>query len=207
MKKLIILIIVVVTILSCKSKDKNADTKGLLNGDSTLVTDTSWGYIHKSLNYSDLKVIFGEENIKDERICGAECIDSIDVTKIYPDKGNEIIIYWQDSAYHKKIGNIESFQDKSPYHTSSAIKIGSTLQDILQLNGQKITFSGFGWDYGGYIHSYNNGKLEKSPIKYRLDLTGGDYHTLYGDTELDTDMPEVKKMLDKIAVYNISLSF
>jgi hypothetical protein len=87
------------------------------------------------------------------------------------------------------------------------LKIGSTMQDLLQQNGQKINFSGFGWDYGGYIISYNKGALENSRIGFRLDLVEGDTNELLGDTELNTDMPAVKKVLDKIQVYQLSLSF
>lgn len=35
---------------------------------------------------ADLQAIYGVANVKDERICGPECADSIDVTRIYPEK-------------------------------------------------------------------------------------------------------------------------
>lgn len=176
--------------------------------DSTLVTDSSWGLITSSVDYNGLVAIYGSSNIKDERVCGPECADSIDITRLYPGTKNEAIVHWKDSAYHQTIAMVECFMDSSAWHTAEGIKIGSGFADILKLNGQKITFSGFGWDYGGYISSYKNGNLKDSRISYRLNLSedpGG--NDLYGDMELDTDMPAVQKAMDKIRVYWLILSF
>jgi hypothetical protein len=211
MKKILIFVCFIISFTSCKQKEKKETTveneKPAIKIDSLLITDTSWGFINSKLNFSDLKVIYGEDNVKDERICSPECIDTIDVTKIYPGTSKEIIVYWKDSAYHKTIGMLLCYADSAAYHTSAGLKIGSSLKDILQLNGKKINFAGFGWDYGGYLHSYNNGTMEKSPISFRLDLMDDSGTELLGDLELNTDMPAVQKKLDKIKVYQISLSF
>ena len=174
---------------------------------ATFITETSWAGITKSTNIDGLKNIFGEANIKDERICGAECVDSVDVTKIYPDTKKEIIIYWADSLYHKKIGMIVCNNEQSVCQTKNGIKIGSTLAQLLKLNGKKISFGGFGWDYGGGITSFNNGHLAKSNITYLLDITGDAPNALLGERQLNTDMALVKKYLSKIKVVQITLAF
>jgi hypothetical protein len=209
MKYLFSALLVITLIWGCKNDKKPSalTEEKKISKDSTLITDSSWGIIDRLAGIETLKKIFGDANVKDERICGPECVDSVDVTKIYSEKDKEIIIYWQDSAYHKKIGFLENYQQNSPYHTSAGIKMGSTLIDLLKLNGNKITFSGFGWDYGGFIQSFNKGALERSNINYHLDIKSEGDISLSGDTELNTDMPEVKKMLGKIAVSYISLSF
>jgi hypothetical protein len=211
MKKILFVLFAATLIISCKEKDKKqtVDEKIIpeINIDSLLITDSSWGLIAKTTNFEALQKLYGINNIKDERICGPECIDSIDVTILYPDAKNEAIIYWRDSAYHKEIGMIRCYSDSAGYHTSTGIKIGSGITDLLKLNGQKIDFYGFGWDYGGGIISYNNGKLEKSPIGFELDTQSEVDNNLYGDTELSTDMPLVKKAIDKIKVRLIYLSF
>jgi hypothetical protein len=216
MKKIMLLGFIVSLITSCKEKKKESDKQSAITKnkvaviDSLLVTDTTWGFIGKALNYSDLLVVYGAQNIKDERICGPECIDSINVTILYPNTKNEAIIYWQDSSYHKKIGMIECYSDSAAYHTSSGLKINSGITDLLKLNGQKINFYGFGWDYGGNIISYNSGNLEKSPVHFGLDIRYDETNVdnqLMGDIDLNTDMPAVKKMIDKIIIRSISLSF
>jgi hypothetical protein len=211
MKKNILLLFAITAIIySCGNKDKKATTvteKPEVKIDSTLITDSSWGLITKNTELAGLQAIYGTSNVKDERICGPECADSIDVTKIYSEKNNEFIVYWKDSLYHKSIAFIESYMPDGPYHTASGLKINSSLEDLLKINGKQITFSGFDWDYGGFIQSYNNGALEKSNINYHLNLTEDSDNSLLGDTELNTDMPEVKKMLGKILISYLSLSF
>ena len=94
-----------------------------------------------------------------------------------------------------------------PYHTANGLKIGSTLEALLKINGKKIIFSGFDWDYGGYIQDYGMGVLQESPVGFHLTIDEDGGTELSGDTEFNTDMPEVKKNLTKIKISTLSLSF
>ena len=199
-----------ILLFSCKQKEqttgKPADTVTAVM-DSTLVTDSTWGPINANTTIDSLKAIYGAENIKDERVCGPECADSIDVTFIYRDSPRQITVNWMDSFYHKKISFLETWDSASPYHTDKNIKAGSTMRELVKLNGKKISFSGFGWDYGGFVQEFHGGTLDKSNIGYRLDMkewNGAD--SLVGDIGLDTDMPVVQRALDNIIVYYISLT-
>ena len=206
--KYILPLMLVVMICSCKNEKNQTpveEKKGSV-ADSTLVTDSTWGPITRNADLATLEELYGKNNIKDEWICGPECADTILVTKIFPDQTQEITVYWDDSAFHKKIVMLEVFRDGNPYHTVQGLKSGSTLTEILKINGQKITFAGFGWDYGGFIQSYNNGALEKSSINFRLEYRGSQLG-LDGDIELNTDMSDVKKAMDSIYNYYLSLSF
>lgn len=211
MKKIILpLLFLGAVIYSCGNKDKKADPVADNKDtpiDSSLITDSSWGLITKKTKIADLQAIYGVANVKDERICGPECADSIDVTKIYADQRNEFIVYWKDSLYHTSIAFIEAYLPDGPYHTASGLKIGSTLQDLLKLNGKQIIFAGFDWDYGGYIQDYGMGALQNSPVGFRLEMTGDGGTELSGDSEFTTEMPEVKRNLDKIKISTITLSF
>src|SRR6187402_816110 len=137
-------LLLIVILLSCKNDDKKETktTEQTVAIDSTLITDNSWGPIHETADIDTLKSIYTASNLRDERICGPECADSIDVTFIYPETSKEIIVYWLDSFYHKKINFLESTQPGSPYHTTTGLKVGSTLNDILKVNGKPISFSG-----------------------------------------------------------------
>ncbi|MEN9547777.1 MAG: hypothetical protein RIR12_368 [Bacteroidota bacterium] len=213
MKKITLTIILICILMACKNKQNKApqdEKKQTINTiDETLITDSTWGLINATTQFADLKKLLDSTQLKDERICGPECIDSIDVTKIYYDTKNEAIIYWQDSAYHKKIAFITAYKEASDWHTSDGLKIGSPLIALLRLNGKAITFSGFGWDYGGAISSYQGGKLETSPIEFGLDKPYNEKDTsiaLLGDQVLNTDSPFVKKELPSIIIRRISLS-
>jgi hypothetical protein len=208
MRIFLFLLLITSLLTSCSSNktETHKDNTPIVKSDSTLVTDSTWGPITRDADLARLEALYGKSNLKDEWICGAECIDTILVTKIFPNQAHEITVYWDDSAFHKKIVMLEVYRDSTPYHTAQGIKSGSTLADILKINGQKITFSGFGWDYGGFIQSFNNGALERSPINFRLEYRGSQLD-LDGDTDLSTDMPNVKTALDSIYNYYLSLSF
>jgi len=87
MKRIILLLLTASAIYGCKNDKKTAPapTTPVVKIDSTLITDTSWGLINKRTDIEGLKKIFGADNIKDERVCGPECADSIDVTLLYRD--------------------------------------------------------------------------------------------------------------------------
>ncbi|MFZ1327743.1 MAG: hypothetical protein WAW27_01865 [Chitinophagaceae bacterium] len=211
MKKIILpLLFLGAVIYSCGNKDKKADPVADNKDtpiDSSLITDSSWGLITKKTKMADLQAIYGVANVKDERICGPECADSIDVTRIYPEKNNEFIVYWKDSLYHTSIAFIETYSTGGSYHTASGLKIGSTLEELLKVNGKQIIFAGFDWDYGGYIQDYGMGTLQNSPVGFRLEMTGDGGSELSGDSEFTTEMPEVKRNLEKIKISTITLSF
>lgn len=191
------------------SIDSAANTDiNYFKADLIQITDSAWGSVTKNTNYEDLRSIYGEKNVKDERICGPECIDSLDVTQVYPGTNKAFTVYWKEKQYHQKIEMIECYTEEAPYRTASDIGIGTSLQYLLELNGKKITFYGFGWDYGGAIASYNGGKLEKSKLHCRLDMVyDSTINSIMGDAEFNTDMPEVKNHIGKIFVDRIVLSF
>ncbi len=191
---------------SDKTEDGGEKTREV-SVDSTLVTETSWGAIQKSTDYDGLIKIFGEVGVEDSTILGAEGIDTLLVTYIYPGTDKELIVHWRDSLHHRTIGFIETYQPNSPYQTEKGLKIGSTLRRLLELNGQPINFTGFGWDYGGYIMSFNKGALDSSKINYRMDALQDIPQGLLGDSEFNTDMPLVKENLDRIQVYSLMLNF
>ena len=135
-------------------------------------------------------------------------MDSLDVTKLYPGTINEAIIYWKEKAWHKTIGMIVCYRDSALYHTDKGLKIKSGFIDLLRLNKQKIGFTGFGWDYGGTIITYNNGQLENSALHYELDISitpAEEEMMVMGDTTLDTDMPLVKQLLPYIYIRKFTL--
>lgn len=187
------------------SKDSAAVVKVVSTGDD-LITESGFGKINKSTTYADLLAIFGKENLQDTVDYGPEALDTFIVTKIYSNTSREIVVKWQKDKFHKAIGAVECYQENSPYQTMDSLKVGSTLDKLVQANGKKITFYGTGWDYGGLITSYNKGRYEKSEIFFFLNSRDDASEDIMGDQELNTDMPKVKSNLNKIYIAKISLS-
>lgn len=63
----------------------------------------------------------------------------------------------------------------------NGLRLGSTLGDIIQRNdGQEVQFSGFGWDYGGFVSGYGSGKLTKEMActSLRIDIGQDTYQDI-----------------------------
>jgi len=189
------------------SKDSSKNIQTPILSDEYLITDTSFGKINRATTFNDLQTIFGKSNMQDTINYGAEGMDSFIVTKIYSNTLKEIVITWQPDNFHNAIGTIDCFQQKAPYHTTDSLKVGSTLEKLLRVNGKKINFYGTEWDYGGTIISYNGGKFDKAKnIYFQLDASADISEKIIGDHELNTDMPVVKANLKKLFISHISLS-
>lgn len=75
--------------------------------------------------------------------------------------------------------------------SENGIYLGMPLEQLRKWNGEKIVFSGFGWDYGGGIWSDTGGQLKNSHVKVTLDMKPSDtdsQNDFYGDTELNSEM-------------------
>ena len=193
--------------LACRSGKK--DSEGSVPPtaiDSFLITDSSWGPIGPNSQRADLDRYFGKDQTRDERICGPECADSLDVTQVYPDTDRAFTIYWADSQYHRQIDLIRVMGERSRWHTADSVTIGTRLDKLVRLNGGPLSFWGFGWDYGGYVSGFNGGNWENTRIGLRLDIDGTvEDGSLYGDTQLGSDRPSIQKIQDRIWVMELSL--
>ena len=172
-----------------------------------LITNESFGKINPKTDFEQLQKLYGEKNITDEIEYGAEGIDSFKVTRIYSGTPKEITVGWKEKKFHKEISYVECIATGSPYQTTDSLMINTTLDKLVKANGNKITFSGTGWDYGGRILSYNKGKLEDTPIYFQLTDMEGMSEKLMGDQELNTDMPLVKANYKKLVISKISVTF
>ena len=188
-------------------KDSTTHVPITTTTDEYLITDTSFGKINKATTYSELENMLGKTNLQDTINYGAEGMDSFIVTKIFSNTLNEIVVTWQLDKFHNAIGTVDCFQENAPYHTTDNLKIGSTLEKLLQINGKKINFYGTEWDYGGMITSYNGGKFDKAKnIFFQLDARPDVSEKIIGDRELNTDLQLVKENLKKLYISKISLS-
>ncbi len=176
-----------------------------------MVTEQSFGLVPLDATYETLIRTYGKDRVTDEKMYRAPDTDEMVVkTIINKDKIDEIVIQWDDSLFHKKILSIDADKENHPYKTSDGVRYGTTLSEMVKINGAKISFTGFGWDFGGLLNGFNGGKLAykegKPHISYDLDLkTTQQYNEIMGDQIIDTDMPKAKKYLENIVVKKISL--
>lgn len=83
------------------------------------------------------------------------------ITSVWRGSPGEIVVHWKEKqAPYKTIDHLEISHPESPYHFVNGIKIGMTLNELVELNGgTPVSLYGFGWDYGGTFIDFNKGKL------------------------------------------------
>lgn len=96
------------------------------------------------------------------------------------------------------------------WQTADKITLGVRLDRLEQLNGRPFSISGFGFDYGGNVLSWNAGKLARLDCGPRLiltldgdrgrdgrltlDLTPDERHSITGDKPVASDTPAMRKV-------------
>jgi hypothetical protein len=224
MKKILIVACISAILVGCNNSGKNEsatkDTTASIAPSKTgeepdaryMVTEQSFGLVPLDADYETLIRTYGKERVTDEKMYRAPDSDEMVMkTIINKDKIDEMVIQWDDDHFHKKILNIEAYRNNHPYKTANGIHCGTTLAELVKINCAKISFSGFGWDFGGLLTDFHGGKLAykegKPHIGYSLDLNlTQNYEEILGDQTIDTDMPMAKKYLENIVVKKIDLS-
>lgn len=120
----------------------------------------SVGRITKNSTETDLIKFFGKENVVRGKIPIGEG-QSIDGTIIYKGTNDQLYVIWKNS-FTPPINRIIIRKKNTKWKTNDGITIGSSLNDLIKLNGKDFTISGFEWDYPGTIITWNNGKLEEN---------------------------------------------
>jgi hypothetical protein len=96
------------------------------------------------------------------------------------------------------------------WQTADGITLGVHLDRLEQLNGSPFSLAGFGFDYGGNVLSWNDGKLARLDCGPRLiltldgargrdgrlaaDLTPDERHSITGDKTVASDTPAMRKV-------------
>lgn len=178
--------------------------KALAMNDFAIVPEKSVGRIKIGDRKEDVEKIFGTSFIQDGDIFFPE---GMTAKGFYIFKDSPLELQCVTNEKTGTIDNIMIRQPSSNWSTSDGIKIGMKLDDLARINGKPITFSGFGWDYGGFILSFNNGKLSQFDAGMTLSLGEPDnldgLEEFMGDVECSTAN---KKILGKgVKVVEISI--
>lgn len=122
--------------------------------------------------------VFGKENVKEEEIDGPEGT-TYKATVIYgKDAAKRIAITWWDEEGRRRPSTIRLDDDKTAWRLAG-LKVGSPVADLNKANGKAFKIAGFDWDYGGWVTSWEKGKVETlggkdcsvaARLSYRKDL-------------------------------------
>ena len=129
------------------------------------------GAITQETTEKDLIVIFSALNIKNftTEANEFEGTPSETYTYIFPNTKNEIQIQWKQ----QKIWIISIYKKGCQWKTIEGITIGSSLDKLLNINKKDFYISGYGWEYGGWVTSWNDGRLAKHQGKMDIFFNEG----------------------------------
>lgn len=178
---------------------------------------------HQNATEQDLVAVFGKENVEYKSVPGAEGMET-NATVIYPnDPARMLTVHWWDEDQRARPAAISVQADFAAdpegmdmwktdvlWRTPEGLRIGSDIAAAEAINGKPFKLSGFGWDYGGFVISWEGGALDAEArggcgmlVRYApsgTDIPDG----AYGDTELMSNSPEVTGARPRVTEFSIS---
>jgi len=168
-------------LVSCKSKQLTANSpeKYDLEVLAEVISQDNLNDIYPSSNMTEGTELFEEGTVEHP------------YTILYPKTPDQILIIWKDDE-RTKLHQI--YIDKeSRWRSNTGIRIGSTYDELVEINGGPIKFYGFGWDHSGAV-DWNMGGLAKSNIRVFLAPLIAPPKAFYTDQMINTTQDEIDNM-------------
>lgn len=161
---------------------------------------------------NELKTRFGAQHVINDTIWGPEGTWYIG-TILLKGTTNEVEIAWKDTLSHKEMAfarvhgrymNGGELRYDTRWKSSSGVQLGMTTSELEGINGGAFLFSGFDWDYGGYVTSWEKGSLDKKGVLAMLaygastNLSELEMREVSGDKSVRSDNAIVKRILPKV---------
>lgn len=161
---------------------------GAVDNDFIIVPGTRVGPIQADSDQAGIRAMFGQQNVREANIYVGEGFERPGLL-VYPGSQDEVEVLWVEGGDPQRPELVFIRQDGSQWRTESGVSIGTTLEELQQLNGKPFKLSGFDWDYGGTITDWNGGKLEG--LTLRLNYPDGKTvdNALLGDQIISSDHP------------------
>ncbi len=104
--------------------------------------------------------------------------------------------------------SVKFVSERAPW-TVAGIRLGDSLESVSRRNGRAMNMQMFGADYGGTVHSFNGGKLEKvmgacePSIVFSPTAGTGDANSLSGDGVVESDHPDMAKARPYVSILGV----
>ncbi len=189
----IILVAAVLFMAACNSAKKGT------SGSTSKYTVENLG----KMNAEDLVQNYPDANITEGTDMFEEGTDERPFTILYPGTSDELHITWQDKN-RTRIHDLR-YSEKGKWESKTGVNVGTTYAELNKMNGKKISFYGFGWDYSGAV-DWNGGKLEKSGLRVFLTPGNDPSNKFYGDKIIKATPEEIEALDLKVGSIAINYS-
>ena len=161
------------------------------------------GRIQADFNREDIYKMFGEENVAETEIGLGEGETKMGLL-VFPKTKNELQVLFQGNQQMEKLDRIKIQRENAMWKTASGVKVGTSLEELIQMNGKDFQFYGFEWDYAGRLASWQEGKLSDQLIVF-LDPTNMEpAMQMVGDQAFSSSNPDAKKADLKVISFEVT---
>ena len=170
--KLFILIFPLLALLACEPTTSgnggqttdpvtNPPSENLSAADLMIYPGKNAGKITAKSDEADLIRLYGQKNVIRKEIGVGEG-EVVAGTVIFPeDTEKELIVIWESNKPYKAIDYLKVEQPNTLWTTDQKITIGTTLNQLAEVNGKDFNFYGFEWDYAGLCKDWQGGKINE----------------------------------------------
>lgn len=145
----------------------------------------------KVISQDNLNDIYPSSNMTEGTELFEEGMVERPYTILYPKTPDKILIIWKDDQ-RTKLHQI--YTDKeNRWRSKTGIRVGSTYDEVVEINTAPIKFYGFGWDLSGAV-DWNMGGLAKSNIRIFLAPQIAPPKDFYTDKMINTTEDEIDDM-------------
>lgn len=151
------------------------------------------GLIKEDADEESIIEAYGKENVIRQEVGIGEG-EMVAATIVFPDSPDELIVEWQDGFEYKKLSRIRIEQKGAKWETEEGIKIGTTLDELVKINGKDFNFYGFDWDYGGVANEWEDGKINSQlTVVLAPKDPNASFPELAGDGTFSSSNPKAKE--------------
>lgn len=196
MKHLTLLFCLIILGAGCTNADRPAAATGTtdtpVNSDLlTILPGERVGLITAQSTSADISRTYGEGNVQPAEIYIAEGESQQGLT-LFPDSPKEIEVVLKPDGHPQFI---RISRDDSPWKTETGVTVGTTLNELEQINGKAFSFYGFEWDFGGLVTDWKQGRLNSNLV---IALLPRRYDALtdqmMGEVQLSSDDPAMEAL-------------
>lgn len=204
-------LVVLVWCSACQPAGKSPRAEAMVNGrqktggDFMLVPGHRIGplYAQHSME-NDLVQTFGAQNLKRQDIYLGEGATAPGFV-VFGDTRNEVEVYYDTSIVKDRPALLRISQEKTDWRSNEGITVGTTLEELVKINGKPITFWGFGWDYGGAVSNWNDGKIDADLMIVLEDTRKTTPESLLGEKEIRSTAIGVDPPKIRVKILNVRL--
>ncbi|WP_207421026.1 hypothetical protein [Desertivirga brevis] len=218
--KLLLLNVSFIVLLTACNQSTKDQTKGSskqktsveeISQDENYITCWGIGPLEFGDDPASIQEKVGKENVSMDSLFLEGDFERL-ITKVWKGSPKEISIVWEEvKAPFKTIKLFEVSHQNSPYKFHNGIGIGSTLKEIVALNGEEpINLYGFGWDYGGTFIDFGKGKLKGDlpcfggVFELQTEVGDAEVQQAMGNQAITSNLPALKKYPTVLKVIRVS---